>query len=396
MTVCTVDLVGNLMTVRYASLIVTLVFLLQALSPSTAKENYVSYLLEQSSLTLPLSASFAQPPSSPLTVVDEREFPRISWADVKAVKAWADGRYLAFRIEFESPIPSYTSLYRCGVISFLIGLNNYTLTWAAIRHQAFASLKLNDELVNTKIYFKVEDDTVSLFLPLQALKFSTRTVSNVNVYSGGGYVIKTGIRLSNEVRDKSLSLKLNLLNVSEGALYLTYHGSYLNYTVLDSNADIAGNIYLTLALKQADSIIKHTTLLSDASKGIYISGLEENTPIEVPYAFLYLLDGLPTLNMGLSKVMVKVNNTDDNDLKLKLYIDGRLLKTDKVSAKSVKLMGTYLLSEGPHKVSIEWKDLDKEFESHEVIDVKGEITNVLLKTKFYKWRPPRCGCRGRG
>ena len=377
---------------RHALLLIALVLLSSSLS--SAKEGYINYFLGRHSLTLPLSASFAKPPASPFTINDEREFPRVPWADIRAVKAWVDGKYLAFRIEFESPIPSYINLYRYGVISFLIGPNNYTLNWIAIRHQALGSLKLNGKFVNTKIYFRVEDDTVSLFIPLKSLKLNTGMISGVKVRSGGGYVVRAGIRLESEAKNRSLSVKLNLLNMSEGHISLTYHGSYLDYRVLNSNPEDLSNVYLTLTLKQAGKLIKRTVSLLDASRGVYISGLEESAPVEVPYVFLYLMDSLPAFNLGLGRVMVKVDNVDDNNLRLELYMDGRLLKVDRVRAKSVKLVGTYLLSEGPHEIGIEWKDLDKRFESYKVIDVRGSVMNVTLRTRFYKWCPPRCGCRG--
>ena len=60
----------------------------------------------------------------------------------------------------------------------------------------------------------------------------------------------------------------------------------------------------------------------------------------------------------VSKTTVYVENTDDDSLWVKFYLDGSLVKSVTVYQKSTKYIGYYQLSAGPHELKIEWKDPD--------------------------------------
>jgi hypothetical protein len=59
-----------------------------------------------------------------------------------------------------------------------------------------------------------------------------------------------------------------------------------------------------------------------------------------------------------SKTTVYVENSDDDSLWVKFYLDGVFIKSATAYQKSTRYLGYYSLGEGPHELKIEWKDPD--------------------------------------
>jgi len=315
--------------------------------------------LSSASLTLPLTASFSQSPVSPITILDGQDFNDSLWVDVKALKTWVDGKYLAFKFEYAAPIPSYTEAYRWGNVTFLTGKEEYTLMWIAIGHQALSSLLLGGETLRGKVYFKVEDGSVSLFIPLKTLRLRSGSIYVKKVIAGGGYLIRPG-DLSLMCGGKGLAPKLG---------------------------DEWRRAYVRLS--QRDSSTSYTsTLTFEELNNVSLCNFKE-----MPYLLIYLKDLLPEFRVPLSRVVVKVMNIDDNALKVKLYMDGRLLGSSSIGKNSTKIMGVYIVSQGPHEFTIEWRDFDREFRRSSMITIENSTFNVLLKTQLYTKRPVGCGCK---
>jgi hypothetical protein len=108
--------------------------------------------------------------------------------------------------------------------------------------------------------------------------------------------------------------------------------------------------------------------------------MKNKTAAAILFTLAFLLT-VGTANAStVSKTQVYVDNADDDNLWITFYLDGKYMRGTIADSDSLKYVGYYHLSEGPHELKIEWKDPDicTWQEKTKTVDATGEDLIVTI------------------